>query len=685
MNLKKLFRPKSLAVVGGYWTDFVIQGNRKLGFKGPIWHINPTRTSNKKNKYYKNIKDLPGVPDCVYIAVSRDLTVNIIKDFASLRTGGAVCLASRFSETNSKEGLLKTKQLLKNSGVMPFLGPNCYGFINYLDKVSVWSDQIAGNPSKNGIALICQSGTIGNTISFNQRSLSIGYIISVGNQTCVSIEDSIEYVLNDKRVTAIGIYAESFNNIELFYKVLEKAKNKNIPVAIVKVGRSKIASETIMSHTGSLSGKEDIYDAIFKQLGATRCNTLAELCETLKLFHTIGVLKGNKIAIMGPSGGDMAMAGDKSEGLAINYSPIPKKIVKNLEKVNHKGVIISNPFDLQTYNWNDPKSLRKTFDLMFKANFDLIGLMLDFPNVEDCDITEWEDIVDEYILSAKLKKKRAAIIASLPETLPKHIRDKCLKSGIVPLQGLKESLYAIHCSILTGQAWSKFNLLKVFKSNNKIRSLKKTYSEHQSKKILRSYGIGIPKSILSNIKQAVTDSKKIGFPLVMKINSNQILHKTEIKGVFTNINSETEIKKSLKHLSKLGNEILIEQMIQDQVTEMIIGIKIDDQFGPVIIIGTGGIYTELMNDSVTLLLPLTKSIILKAINQLKISKLLKGYRGKPKGDIEAIVQTIMKLGTFAGKNASHLIEADINPLIVRPKGKGVIAADALIHYLEDIK
>ena len=685
MNLKKLFRPKSLAVVGGYWTDFVIQGNRKLGFKGPIWHINPTRTSNKKNKYYKNIKDLPGVPDCVYIAVSRDLTVNIIKDFASLRTGGAVCLASRFSETNSKEGLLKTKQLIKNAGAMPFLGPNCYGFINYLDKVSVWSDQIAGNPSKNGIALICQSGTIGNTISFNQRSLSIGYIISVGNQTCVSIEDSIEYVLNDKRVTAIGIYAESFNNIELFYKVLEKAKNKNIPVAIVKVGRSKIASETIMSHTGSLSGKEDIYDAIFKQLGATRCNTLAELCETLKLFHTIGVLKGNKIAIMGPSGGDMAMAGDKSEGLAINYSPIPKKIVKNLEKVNHKGVIISNPFDLQTYNWNDPKSLRKTFDLMFKANFDLIGLMLDFPNVEDCDITEWEDIVDEYILSAKLKKKRAAIIASLPETLPKHIRDKCLKSGIVPLQGLKESLYAIHCSILTGQAWSKFNLLKVFKSNNKIRSLKKTYSEYQSKKILRSYGIGIPKSILSNIKQAVADSKKIGFPLVMKINSNQILHKTEIKGVFTNINSENEIKKNLKHLSKLGNEILIEKMIEDQVTEMIIGIKIDDQFGPVIIVGSGGIYTELMNDSVTLLLPLKKSIIIKSINDLKISRLLKGLRGKPEGDIQATVQAIMKLGKFAEKNASRLIEADINPLIVRPKGKGVIAADALIHYLEDIK
>jgi len=171
----------------------------------------------------------------------------------------------------------------------------------------------------------------------------------------------------------------------------------------------------------------------------------------------------------------------------------------------------------------------------------------------------------------------------------------------------------------------------------------------------------------------------------MKINSNQIFHKTEIKGVFTNINSETEVKKSLKYLSKLGNEILIEKMIQDQVAEMIIGIKIDDQFGPVIIVGAGGIYTELIDDSVTLLLPLNKSIILKAINGLKISKLLKGFRGKPKADIEAIVQAIMKLGKFAEKNTSRLIEADINPLIVRPKGKGVIASDALIHYLEDIK
>ena len=419
-------------------------------------------------------------------------------------------------------------------------------------------------------------------------------------------------------------------------------------------------------------------------MGVARCNTLSELCETLKLFHKFRALKGDKISLMGPSGGDMAMIGDMSDKLSINYSPIPKDIVKKLKKINHKGVIISNPFDLQTYNWNDPVSIKKTFDLMFKANFNLVGLMLDFPNIEECDIIEWNNIVDKFLLSSKGKNKQGIIFSSLPDTFPKEIREKCLKAGVVPLQGLNETLFAIHSSILIGKAWSKYNKIKIFKPADKNYNLPKTYSEYDSKKILNKYGISIPKSIISPASKVLRNYKKINYPLVLKINSKNILHKTEINGVFTNINSKIELRRSLKHLSKIGEEILIEKMIKDKVIEMIVGIKIDDQFGPVIIIGAGGEYTELFQDSVTLLMPLTKSIILKAINNLKICKLLKGYRGKPKGDINALTNTIMKLAKFAEKNASKLIEVDINPLIIRPKNKGVIAADALIHYLDEI-
>ena len=677
MNLKKLFRPKSLALVGGYWADFVYDGNKTIGYQGKVWHINPSRKSSKAKKYYKNIKDLPEVPDCVYLAVSRDQTVKLIKDIADIGVGGTVCLASRFSELNSKEGTNKTNELIRNAGKMPFLGPNCYGFINYLDRISVWSDQVAGKPTKKGVAIICQSGTIGNTISFNNRSLPIGYIISLGNQSQITIEDAINYALDDKRVTAIGIYAESFTNTEKLIKVFKKSRLKKIPIALVKVGRSKTASKTILTHTGSLSGKEDIYDSLFQRMGVARCNTLGELCEILKLFHTHGVLNNDKISIMGPSGGDMAMIGDIAETLSLNFGKIPNKIKKDLKKVNHPSVIISNPFDLQTYNWNDPKQLAKTFKLIFKTNFGLNALMLDFPNIEDCDTAEWDAIVDQFIKSSKIKKN-GAIISSLSDTLPKYLREKCLKSGVVPLQGMSESLLAISNSIKISKAWSNFSEIKISKNLQNHKKKIKTYSEYESKLILKKFKISTPKSLITNKKNILRDYKKIGFPLVAKIHSTKFFHKTEIGGVIININNEKELKQKT---NKFRGNILIEKMISNSIFEMIIGIKNDSQFGPTIILGAGGIYTELFKDTTTLLLPLNKKIILDEIKKLKFSKILFGFRGNDSADIAALVNTILKVAVFAEKNSDKISEVDINPLIVCKKGKGVFAVDALIHYL----
>ena len=677
MNLKKLFRPKSLALVGGYWADFVYDGNKTIGYQGKVWHINPSRKSSKAKKYYKNIKDLPEVPDCVYLAVSRDQTVKLIKDIADIGVGGTVCLASRFSELNSKEGTNKTNELIRNAGKMPFLGPNCYGFINYLDRISVWSDQVAGKPTKKGVAIICQSGTIGNTISFNNRSLPIGYIISLGNQSQITIEDAINYALDDKRVTAIGIYAESFTNTEKLIKVFKKSRLKKIPIALVKVGRSKTASKTILTHTGSLSGKEDIYDYLFQRMGVARYNTLGELCEILKLFHIHGVLSNDKISIMGPSGGDMAMIGDVAETLSLNFGKIPTKIKNELKKVNHPSVIISNPFDLQTYNWNDPKQLAKTFKLIFKTNFGLNALMLDFPNIEDCDTAEWDAIVDQFIKSSKIKKN-GAIISSLSDTLPKYLREKCLRSGVVPLQGMSESLLAISNSIKISKAWSNFSEIKISKNLQNHKNKIKTYSEYESKLILKKFKISTPKSLITNKKNILRDYKKIGFPLVAKIHSTKFFHKTEIGGVIININNEKELKQKT---NKFRGNILIEKMISNSIFEMIIGIKNDSQFGPTIILGAGGIYTELFKDTTTLLLPLNKKIILDEIKKLKFSKILFGFRGSNIADIDALVNTILKVAVFAEKNSDKISEVDINPLIVCKKGKGVFAVDALIHYL----
>ena len=679
MDLNKLFRPKKLAIIGGYWADFVYDENIKIGFKGKIWHINPKRSTTKKKKYYKSLADLPSIPDCVYIAVSNDLTIKLMKDVSDMGAGGAVCLASRFSELNTLEGKEKTKKLLTNSGKTPFLGPNCYGFINYFDRVSVWSDQVAGNQTNKGVAIICQSGTIGNTISFNHRSLPIGYIISLGNQAKLSIEDTIEYTLKDKRVTAIGIYAEGFTSIDKLIRVFKISKEKKIPIAIVKVGRSKVASETILTHTGSLSGKENIYDALFKRMGVARCETLSELTELLKYFHTHGVISNDQISIMGPSGGDMAMLGDAAETLNLKFGKIKPQIKNDLKKVNHPGVIVSNPFDMQTYNWNDPDNIEKTFKIFFKNNFSSISLMLDFPNMEKCDTDEWDAIVNKFIKVAK-KYKNGSLISSLSDTMPKHIRDKCINNGISPLQGMKEALFTIKKAIEIGSIWKNESAVKNYKVKRQNKNIK-TYSEFESKKILKKIGIRIPKGIISDKIKLKKDSAKIGFPLVAKIHSNKIFHKSEHNGVKTNIKNFNELISKTKTFK---NQILLEKMVKDSLIEILIGIKIDDEFGPVIVIGAGGIYTELIRETKTILLPLTKKDIQNELKNMKIGKILFGYRNQDRADIDSLIKTILSLSKFAEKNINKLHEIEINPLIVCKKNKGVFAVDALIHYFEEL-
>ena len=679
MNLNKLFRPKKLAIIGGYWADFVYDENIKIGFKGKIWHINPKRRTTKKKKYYKSLADLPSIPDCVYIAVSNDLTIKLMKDISDMGAGGAVCLASRFSELNTSEGKEKTKKLIDNSGKTPFLGPNCYGFINYFDRVSVWSDQVAGNQTNKGVAIICQSGTIGNTISFNHRSLPIGYIISLGNQAKIGIEDTIEYALKDKRVTAIGIYAEGFTSINKLIRVLKISKEKKIPIAIVKVGRSKIASKTILTHTGSLSGKENIYDALFKRMGVARCETLSELTELLKYFHTHGVISNDQISIMGPSGGDMAMLGDAAETLNLKFGKIKPQIKNDLKKVNHPGVIVSNPFDMQTYNWNDPDNIEKTFKIFFKNNFSSISLMLDFPNMEKCDTHEWDAIVNKFIKVAK-KYKNGSLISSLSDTMPKHIRDKCINNGISPLQGMKEALFTIKKAIEIGSIWKNESAVKNYKVKRQNKNIK-TYSEFESKKILKKIGIRIPKGIISDKIKLKKDSAKIGYPLVAKIHSNMIFHKSELNGVKTNIKNFNELISKTKTFK---NQILLEKMVKDSLIEILIGIKIDDEFGPVIVIGAGGIYTELIRETKTLLLPLTKKDIQNELKNMKIGKILFGYRNQDRADIDSLIKTILSLSKFAEKNINKLHEIEINPLIVCKKNKGVFAVDALIHYFEEL-
>ncbi len=256
----------------------------------------------------------------------------MLKDSRAAERAGLSALPPGFSETGTEEGKRLTTELVANAKDLPFFGPNCYGFINFFDQASLWPDQVVGRPTASGInyridrgvAIICQSGTLALNILFNDRSLPIGYVLTVGNQTCLAVEDMIELLADDERVTAFGLYVEGVKDTERFARAVEKARVAGKPIALVKAGRTEAAARTAHTHTGSLAGADTVFDSFCRQAGIARCESLATLCETLKVFHTGGPLRGRRVLIMGASGGDMAMTADASRDLGLTFPPFPR-------------------------------------------------------------------------------------------------------------------------------------------------------------------------------------------------------------------------------------------------------------------------------------------------------------------------------------------------------------------------
>ena len=278
MNLERLFRPQSVAVYGGKWSDYVVQQCRKQGFLGEIWHVHPTRKD-----CINSSDNLPGVPDSVFLGINRDLTVKELHALRKIGIGGAVIFASGFNE--EKDGAALALKLDHAAGEIPYIGPNCYGFANFFDRVALWPDQVTGASLERGVAFISQSGTISITVMGQRRSLPVGYVITVGNQQRLAAEDLIRYCAEDDRVTAIGLYLEGILDLQNFIDSVDHAKSLGKPIALIKVGRSSQSQSIAKTHTGSLTGSDELHDALFKRLGVARCETLSTLVETLKIFH----------------------------------------------------------------------------------------------------------------------------------------------------------------------------------------------------------------------------------------------------------------------------------------------------------------------------------------------------------------------------------------------------------------
>jgi acetyl-CoA synthetase len=679
-RLQRLLAPRSVALIGGAWADAAQAASRVIGYTGELWRVHPTRPSSAAQRYFRSVDELPAAPDAAFIAAPNREVPAIAAALARRGAGGFVCFAAGFSEIAGDEGRRLTQQLLEGAGDLPFLGPNCYGFVNFFDAAALWPDQVVGRRRERGVALICQSGTIALDLLFNDRSLPVGCALTVGNQTRLAAEDLIELLCADERVSAFGLYLEGVKDAARFAHAVAQARAAGKPIALIKAGRTAAASRTVHTHTGALAGADAAFDAFCRQAGVARCESLATLCETLKIFHAGGPLPGRRVLTMGASGGDMAMTADAARNLGLEFAPIPAEPAARLRALLSERVQVANPFDFHTHVWFDYPRQRAMFEVALRAGFDAVAFLVDCPPPGCADDSTYVRVIEEFAAALPGAPSRAAVVSSLPESLSPATREKCLAAGIVPLQGQREALEALDLAAAVGESWARGSAVQL-RRPLEPRPSARALGELEAKEALAAFGVPVPRARLVRVQEAAAAAEALGFPVVIKAASVALEHKSDVGGVVLNVRSAAEADSAARRLAQLAPNVLVEEMITDGVAEILVGISVDPQFGQLLVLGAGGVLTELLNDSVTLLPPFTAAGIETALGRLRVARLLAGYRGRPPADAAALAQAALACTRYAAANLEQLAELDLNPIIVRPRGKGAVAVDALIRFM----
>ena len=676
MSLERLLNPRSIAAFGGANAQEVIRQSDLMGYKGDIWPVHPKKTEILGRKVYRSVADLPGSPDAAYLGVNRYLTIDIVRDLAAQGAGGAVCYATGFTEAGA-EGSELQKQLLEASGDMPLIGPNCYGLLNYLNGAMLWPDQQGGRRVDEGVAIITMSSNVGFNLTMQRRGLPIAYMVSLGNRLKFDLHDAIHTFARQDQVTALGLFLETMPDPKAFQEAVNVARELGKPIVAIKVGRSEVAQKMVVSHTASLAGSDALVSALFERLGVARVYSLEALMEALKVLHVLGPLNGGRIAAMSTSGGDLTLLAD-GMGPSLTMPPLSEKVAQGLRATLHERMVAANPFDFQMFYWNDEERMAEQFGALLAEDFDVALCLLDYPREDRCDQSTWGGAERGFVRAAQQTGTKGAVLATFSDTISEPVAARLMKNGVAMLAGIDAGIAGIQAAVDVGAAWSRPPsppLLTGF--GQRQDGPGKVLDEAESKSLLARWGVPVPAArVVRSAGEAAAAAEALGYPVVVK--ALGVVHKTEVGGVRLDLGSADEAAAAVMEMSGLSESYLVERMVVGVVAELIVGVARDEQFGPYLLVGGGGIMVELMKDSASLLMPTTRERVLHALGQLKCAPLFSGFRGAPPADLNAAADVILAVAGMVENDPSSIIELDINPLMLLAEGQGVVAADALI-------
>jgi acyl-CoA synthetase (NDP forming) len=703
MSLESLLKPRSVAILGASpnsgHAKSILRNLRQLGFAGPIYPVNPRYDSFEDLKCFESVAATPQVPDLAVIVTSAKPATQLLGAAAAAGVPAATIYAVGFRDPDETGHVLATDvRQLAARHQLAMMGPNCMGYMAPMWRTSSYTGVIPRlDKMRGGTAIISQSGSIASALLASTDRIGVSAVLSVGDELVTTAGESLEFLIEDDEVTSVALFLEQIRKPEIFERAARRARELGKPIVTLKVGRSDRARKAVIAHSGALAGSARVNGAFLDRCGISQVGSLGEMVETLVAFSHPLRPRRRGVALVGGSGGEISMTIDIADPIGIEFPALSERTRETVtSELGSWTAAMTNPADV----WGPvpyTDSYRCTLDAL--AEQDDVGVLV---VSSDGSRPEWHAAPAIGISVARIAVdiqhghgKPVVLLNNLSARTHPDITNVTDPAGLVSLQGTEHGLRALqHWIDYYNRPEPPAALGPDASAGDEVAALRRAIeplvahrrgvlSEAECKEVFRAAGIPSPAEAFAHPAEDLREvARHLSFPLVLKVVSSAIPHKSELGLVRTGISGPDLLEAAKAEMVRnLGFRPYDGFLLSEQVTghrEMILGLQRDEQFGMTVVVGAGGVMTEALDDAAVSLLPVDDYTAGRMIGSLRVKRIFGEWRGLPPADLPALRNAVAKLGQLALALGDRLESAEINPLAVLPAGGGVRALDGLI-------
>jgi acetate---CoA ligase (ADP-forming) len=699
-RLRRFFHPQNVALVGATdksrWSVFTFANLKSMNFPGEIYCVNPNRDVVHGQKAYRSLLEIEEPIDLAYVMVSTSQIMQVMDEAAKKQIRNLVLLTSGFSEIG-REGSERERELVAFAEAhdQVILGPNGNGFINVTAQLTPYGLPITPPVKAGPVGVVLQSGALASSILTlaQVRNVGLSFLVSMGNETMISATDVIDYLIEDESTRVIALFLESIRQPGEFARVARKALERGKPIVALKIGRSEESARTAMAHTGALVGDDAVNDAVFRQLGVIRVDSLEDLLTTAGLLGCTPPLAGRRMGVVTPSGGACDILSDRAQDEGIELPPFAPETTAELKQIVPPFSTVHNPLDVTGYVVVDRTLLLRALSTVANdPGLDFIVCLTEPPRVKPDDPQPMYEQFDNLARIVRESRRPIVLFTNTAIDITPFGQEVIDRFGLHFVGGMEHGMTALGKALwwheIRARAQTELPPAEPREGARGDTGVGE-WSEYRARLFLQEHGVPVvPGLLATSAGEAAAAARELGLPVALKVQSSDIAHKSDIGGVVLNLRSEREVEEAyqtiLNNVRQRSPASRVEGVLVSPMraagTELLVGIVKDPLWGLVLAVGLGGVFVEVLKDTSLRVLPVDRAEIKRMLEELRGAALLKGARGRAPADLDQVAEAIYRVTRVALSVSDQLQALEINPLWVR--GTQVEALDALIKWNE---